>query len=75
MIAAPLALILRRVFLEHTWPIAWKLHMLVPLGKKGSLFHATNYRGIHLTTILSKVAERVIGNPLMHFLRERCLGN
>ena len=48
---------------------------MVPLYKEGSRFDPCNYRGIHLTTILSKVAERVICNPLMHFLRERCFGN
>ena len=73
-LAPALAALLRRFFMEGEWPTAWRLH-LVPLYTKGSRFDPSNYRGIHLTTILSKVAERVTCNPLMHFLRERCFGN
>ena len=33
-----------------------------------------NYRGVHLTTILSKVAERMIGAHLVPFLQKRAFG-
>lgn len=35
----------------------------------------SNYRGLHLTTVLSKVAQRVIGSPLELFLQERGRGD
>ena len=46
---------------------------LPPLQKK-SAFHAGNYGGIHLTSILSKTVERVIGRPLVPYLQHRCFG-
>lgn len=61
--------------MQGEWPTVWRLHLLPPLYKAVSRCDPSNYRGILLTTILSKVAERVIWNPLMHFLRERCFGN
>ena len=64
-LAPPFSALLRRIFLEGEWPTAWRLHLLVPLYKKGSRFDPSNYRGIHLTTILSKVAERVISLQYM----------
>ena len=33
------------------------------------------YRGIHLTSILSKTVERTIGQPLVAFLEARGYGN
>ena len=42
------------------WPTIWKLHRVSPLYKKGAVYKPENYRGLHLTPVLSKVAERVI---------------
>jgi len=39
-----------------------------------SAFNPSNYRGIHLTSILSKIAERVIGRSLVPFLQTRAFG-
>ena len=49
--------------------------MIVPIFKKGSAFNAGNYRGIHLTSVLSKVAERVIGARLTPFLQANAFGD
>ena len=46
-----------------------------PFLKKGSAFSAGNYRGIHLTSVLSKVAERVIGARLTPFLQNNAFGD
>ena len=48
--------------------------MLCPLHKKKSTFQAKNYRGVHLTSILSKVAEKVIGHRLIKFLHSGKFG-
>ena len=43
---------------EACWPKVWCLHHVCPLYKRDSAFAAGNYRGIHLTSILSKLADR-----------------
>ena len=58
-LAIPFAKFLRRILSERRWPDAWRLHYLIPIYKKNSVYQPGNYRGIHLTSILSKVAERV----------------
>ena len=71
----PFTRICRRLFYEGCWPNVWKLHLIVPIFKKGSAFNAGNYRGIHLTSVLSKVAERVIGARLTPFLQANAFGD
>ena len=51
------------------------MHWLVPLFKKGSVFDPGKYRGVHLSCILSKVIERVVGNPLVAFLQLKGYGD
>ena len=48
--------------------------MICPIFKRGSSFDAGNCRGIHLTAILSKIAERVIGRDLLNFLQAKAFG-
>ena len=71
----PLAILCRRIYREASWPQRWRLHWLVPLFKKGNVYDPRNYRGIHLTSILSKVAERIIGSPLIAFLQQHGFGD
>ena len=73
-IAAPLTKICRRMFHEGCWPECWKLHTICPLYKKKSAFDPGNYRGVHLTPILSKIAEHVIGKYLIDYLRKNSFG-
>ena len=74
-ISAPFTFICRRLLYEGCWPLKWKLHLVIPIYKKGSAYKASNYRGVHLTTILSKVAERLIGHRLVEFLQKNAFGN
>ena len=74
-ISAPFTFICRRLLYEGCWPLKWKLHLVIPIYKKGSAYKASNYRGVHLTTILSKVAERLIGHRLVEFLQRNAFGN
>jgi hypothetical protein len=73
-LSLPIAIIARRIFAEGTWPQTWRLHHIVPLFKRGSAFLPGQYRGIHITSILSKTVERVIGNPLTAFLEQHGYG-
>ena len=53
-IAAPFVTLVRRMIDEAFWPDIWKHHWLIPLYKRNSVFQPRNYRGIHITSNLSK---------------------
>ena len=74
VLAYPLAVLFRRMYREGRWPCCWRLHNVFPIFKKGSVYKASNYRGIHLTSNIAKVAERAIGNPLIAFLEVHGFG-
>jgi len=74
-LAVPFTRICRRLLYEGCWPNVWKVHLIVPIYKKGSAFAAGNYRGVHLTSVLSKVAEKVIGFRLVPFLQRNASGD
>ena len=67
-LAAPLAVLARRMLNEAVWPESWRLHWIHPLFKKGSVANSSNYRGVHLTPVLSKVMERVVATIFVPFL-------
>ena len=73
-IDVPFTHLCRRLFSEACWPTRWQMHLLCPIYKKLSVYMAANYRGIHITSVLSKVAEHVIGDPLVAFLQDRGFG-
>ena len=74
-IAVPFTRLCRRLLHEGCWPSIWRLHLICPLYKRGSAFIPGNYRGIHLTPILAKLAERVIGRQLVTFLQSGKFGS
>ena len=47
----------------------WKEQWIVAIHKRNAVSDPNNYRGVHLTTLLSKVAERAVCEPMMEFLR------
>ena len=67
-IAVPFTIVCRRLLNEGCWPQCWTLHKICSLYKRGSAFLPGNYRGVHLTAILSKVADKLIGKHLLRFL-------
>ena len=64
----PSTTLVRRIFQDSRWPDTWRLHWVQPLYKKGSPSLPGNYRGVHLTPILSKIAERTIGKLFLPYL-------
>ena len=74
-IAVPFTRLCRRLLHEGCWPSIWRLHLICLLYKRGSAFIPGNYRGIHLTLILAKLAERVIGRQLVTFLQSGKFGS
>ena len=74
VIALPLSILCRRILYEACWPTRWKLHHVIPIFRNASVYNPNNYRGVHLTSIVSEVVERVVGQPLLHFLEEHAFG-
>jgi len=70
----PFTIVVRRLFHEGCWPSVWKFHVICPIFKRGAAFMPNNYRGIHLTTVLSKVAEKMIGMHFVPFLQRKAFG-
>ena len=67
VLSIPVTVLARQVLAEGKWP--WKVHWIHPLFKnKGSPSNPLQYRGLHLTPIVSKVVERAIGRTLCGFL-------
>ena len=69
-LALPMAMVLRRVLASGRWPSLWREHWVVPLFKKKARSDPRNYRGVHITAQLSKVAERVLGQFFQPFLEQ-----
>ena len=75
VLALPLTILCRRILYEAFWPTRWRVHLVIPIYKKAAVSDAGNYRGIHLTSIVSKCVERVIGQPLIAFLEAHGFGS
>ena len=67
-LAKPVASLARRIIQMGRWPEAWLVHWMVPIFKRASVFSAKNYRGVHLTSQLSKVVERIVQTMYAPFL-------
>ena len=61
-LAPILHLLLLAILKFGEWPTLWREHWVVPLFKRKSVYNPGNYRGIHLTSQISKVAERIIAS-------------
>ena len=56
----PLCWIIRRLIRAGHWLREWRYHWISSLFKKGSKHKSVKYRGLHLTAVCSKVAERTL---------------
>lgn len=68
VLAKPVALLAGRIADTGEWPDLWRSHWVVPLHKRWSRHVGDHYRGVHLTSQLSKVLERVLGLSFLPFL-------
>ena len=59
-LAKPVLLLTLCILQTGVWPRLWMQHWVAPLYKKKSVYQPGNYRGIHLTSQLSKVVERLL---------------
>ena len=67
-LAIPVAMLLSRILETGVWPLIWITHWICPLYKKKAVHDANNYRGIHLTSQLSKAVERLLQQMYAPFL-------
>ena len=74
-LAIPITILCRRMLKEACLPQIWRDHLIAPLYKRESIYNREHYRCVHLTTTISKVRERAIGNPLMMFLQNHGYGD
>lgn len=52
------------------WPSEWSMGLIVPIHKSGDARDPDNYRGIALTSVLSKVFELVVNERLVMWTEE-----
>ena len=62
VLAPALHLLILAILKFGEWPTIWREHWIVPPYKRKSVYDPGNYRGIHLTSQIIKVAERVIAS-------------
>ena len=68
-LARPVWLLITLLLQAGIWPSVWMHHWITPLYKRKEVFISANYRGVHLTSQLSKVVERVLLKQCMPFLQ------
>ena len=66
-LAPAIAVLVRYLLRIGCWPQIWRLHRIQALFKKGAVSVPSNYRGVHLTNIVSKVVERAIASVLVPY--------
>ena len=71
-LAVPFAKLSARILESGIWPDIWRLHRVVPLYKRGASSDVMNYRGVHLTSHISKVIERILKHCMEPVLYRPC---
>ena len=66
-LAIPLCVLFNKSFTSGLLPVDWKIANITPIHKKGSKHKKENYRQISLTSIISKVAEKIIRSRVLNF--------
>ena len=59
-----LSTLFNRIFDTGNYPKEWAKAMICPIHKKGSRFDPTNYRGISLLSVCSKIFTKLLNNRL-----------
>ena len=75
LILAPLTDCLNASINDGIFPHKMKLADLTPIFKKDEKLLKKNYRGISLLSAFSKVFERLLAEPITHFMKDRISEN
>ena len=63
-LSIPIMRFVTQMIAEGSWPAVWRRHLVAPIHKKKAKSDPNNYRGVHMTSVLSKVCERIIAKHL-----------
>ncbi|CAF0917391.1 unnamed protein product [Brachionus calyciflorus] len=74
-LSLPISLIFTKSYQSSKIPFAWSQANITPIFKKGKKDNPANYRPISLTSILSKIMEKIIKDVMTKFLFENNLVN
>jgi len=69
----PLALLYTQIFSVAYIPTEWTKAIITPVFKKGTTGNIENYHPISLTSVLSKLMERIIARSLLDHLKDNAL--
>ena len=69
-LSRPVCSLFRKSLEEGELPHEWKQGSIVPIFKSGSRQDPSNYRPVSLTSVLSKVLERIVRDRVMEHLTE-----
>ena len=67
VLSSPLCFFFNKSFSTGKLPHLWKLANITPLFKKGSMTDRNNYRQISLTSVVCKIAEKIVKSRVMDF--------
>jgi hypothetical protein len=73
VLARPFVLLAIAILGQGRWPDLWIEHWIIPLFKKGNVYMAENYRGVHLTSQLSKAMEKFLQSLFMPFFTKHSM--
>ena len=71
--AKPLTILFRESNKQGKIPNSWRFANISPIFKKGHISLSSNYRPISLTSVISKILERIIRDELLRNLIENGL--
>ena len=69
----PLSYFFQKSFNEKKIPNKWREANITPIFKSGSRMESSNYRPVSLTSVVSKVMERLIQVEILFFLESNSL--
>jgi len=75
VLSSPLCFFFNKSFSTGKLPHLWKLANITPLLKKGSKTDRNNYCQISLTSIVCKIAEKIVKSRVIDFWRNRNILN
>ena len=73
VLATPLATLFNVSPTNGKVPTQWKTATVIPIFKKGKRTDPANYRPVSLTSVLSKVMERILSEDITKHLKNNAL--
>ena len=70
-VTEPLSILFNKTLKEDKIPEQWRLANVVPLHKKGTKSNPENYRPISLTSVVSKLMEKIVRDKIMVHMEKK----